>query len=211
MTDSYTTDIYTAAGYGVGGDGLGGRPAVLVVDMQVGFTNPDFPLGRLPMVHSATEKIADLLKVARAHGVPVAKCYTAYGSAADMPRWKVPAVRREFLYGNPCTALDPRIHDEHYDFTFCKSAPSMFFMTPLITFLAKHQVDTVIVTGCVTSGCVRATVIDAFSYGFRIAVPEDCCGDAEREAHDANLRDCSRRYCEVTDLHAMRQYLQKSR
>ena len=106
----FMTDIYTAAGYGAAGDGLGSKPAVLVVDMQVGFTNPAFPLGRLPMVHSATEKIADLLTVARALGVPVAKCYTAYGSAADMPRWKVPAVRQEFLYGHPCTALDPRIH-----------------------------------------------------------------------------------------------------
>ncbi len=200
-------DPYASAGYGDISDGLGDKPAVLVVDMQVGFTNPKYPLGRLPMVHTATEAIADLLKLARAHAVPVAKCYTAYGSVADMPRWKVRAVREEFLYGHPCTALDPRLHDEHYDFTFCKNAPSMFFLTPLITFLAKHQVDTVIVTGCVTSGCVRATIIDAFSYGFKIAVPADCCGDADPEAHQANLRDCSRRYCEVTDLQGAKKYL----
>ncbi len=188
-------------------DGLGTKPAVLVVDLQLGFTDPRFPLGGLPMVHAATDKTAELLEVARRHNVPVAKCYTAYGSAADMPRWKVKPVREEFFFGHPCTALDPRIHDEHYDFTFCKSAPSIFFLTPLITFLAKHQVDTVLVTGCVTSGCVRASIIDAFSYGFRIAVPEDCCGDGERAAHESNLRDCSRRYCEVTDSASMKKYL----
>jgi len=200
-------DRYTSSGYGGISDGLGTKPAVLVVDMQVGFTDPKFPLGKLPMVHAATDKIAELLRVAREQHVPVAKCYTAYGSVADMPRWKIKAVREEFLYGDPCTALDPRLHDETYDFTFCKNAPSMFFLTPLVTYLVKQKVDTVIVTGCVTSGCVRATIIDAFSYGFRIAVPEDCCGDADRASHEANLRDCSRRYCEVSDLASMCRYL----
>jgi maleamate amidohydrolase len=200
-------DDYSRIGYGALSDGLGTKPAVLVVDLQLGFTDPRFPLGGIPMVHAATDKTAELLAVARRHNVPVAKCYTAYGSAADMPRWKVKPVREEFFFGHPCTALDPRIHDEHYDFTFCKSAPSIFFLTPLITFLAKHQVDTVLVTGCVTSGCVRASIIDAFSYGFRIAVPEDCCGDGDPAAHESNLRDCNRRYCEVTDSSSMKKYL----
>jgi maleamate amidohydrolase len=201
------SDNYSKAGYGALDDGLGTKPAVLVVDLQVAFTDPRFPLGGMPMVHAATDKTAELLKVARQHAVPVAKCYTAYGSQADMPRWKVKPVREEFFYGHPCTAMDPRIHDEAYDFTFCKSAPSIFFLTPLITFLAKHQVDTVIITGCTTSGCIRASIIDAFSFGFRVAVPEDCCGDGERDAHEANLRDCGRRYCDITDAAAMKKYL----
>jgi maleamate amidohydrolase len=145
--------------------------------------------------------------VARAKKIPVAKCYTAYGSVADMPRWKVPAVREEFIYGHPCTGFEPRLHDAKYDFTFCKSAPSIFFLTPLMTFLTKHQIDTVIITGCTTSGCVRASIIDAFSYGFRISVPEDCCGDAERGPHQDNLRDCQRRYCDVSTLKEMKSYL----
>lgn len=202
------TNAYTSAGYGGVSDGLGIRPAVLVVDMQLGFTDPRFPLGGASMIHSAADHIVELLAVARANKVPVAKCYTAYGGLADMPRWKVPAVREEFIYGHPCTAFDPRLHDETYDFTFCKSAPSIFFLTPLMTFLTKHQIDSVIVTGCTTSGCVRASIIDAFSYGFRISVPEDCCGDAERGPHEENLRDCERRYCEVSDLRAMKSYLQ---
>jgi maleamate amidohydrolase len=202
------TNSYAAVGYGGTSDGLGKKPAVLVVDMQLGFTDPRFPLGGLPMVHAAVDKIGELLRVARANHVPVAKCYTAYGSVADMPRWKVPAVRAQFIHGHPCTAIDPRLHDETYDFTFCKTAPSIFFLTPLMTFLTKHQIDTVIVTGCTTSGCVRASIIDAFSYGYRISVPEDCCGDAERAPHEANLQDCARRYCEISDLRAMKAYLQ---
>jgi maleamate amidohydrolase len=196
-------DQYAGVGYGAVDEGLGSKPAILVVDLQVAFTDPKFPLGGLPMIHAATEKTAALLKVARQRGIPVAKCYTSYESARDMPRWKVKAVREEFFHGHPCTALDPRIHDENYDYTFCKGGPSIFFATPLVTFLAKNQVDTVIVTGCTTSGCVRASIIDAFSYGFRVAVPEDCCGDAERGPHEDNLRDCSRRYCQVTTSQEM--------
>lgn len=201
------SDAYTRAGFGQGGDGLGIRPAVLVVDFQLGFTDPAYPLGRSPMVHAATERTAALLAIARARSIPVAKCYTAYGSAADMPRWKVQAVREEFHYGHACTALDPRIHNARYDFTFCKSAPSIFFLTPLVTFLTKHQVDTVIITGCNTSGCVRASIVDAFSYGYRVVAAEDCCGDAERAPHEANLRDCERRYCEVLDSAVLGDYL----
>jgi maleamate amidohydrolase len=202
------TDSYSAYGYGSTTIGPGTTPAILVVDLQVAFTDPKYPLGNLPMVHAATDRTAELLAVARRKGVPVAKCYTAYGSAADMPHWKVKAVRDEFFYGHPCTALDPRIHDEQYDFTFCKSAPSIFFQTPIVTFLVKHQVDTVIITGCNTSGCVRASIVDAFSFGYRVLVPADCCGDAEPGPHESNLRDVGRRYADITDLAAMKAYLE---
>ena len=200
-------DAYTNAGYNAASAGAGEHPAVLVVDLQLAFTDPRYPLGGLPLIHAATERTGVLLKLARRKAIPVAKCYTAYHGEADMPRWKVQAVHEQFTYGHPCTALDPRIHDETYDFTFCKNAPSMFFMTPLITFLSKHRVDTVIVTGCTTSGCVRATVIDAFSYGFRVLVAEDCCGDAERQPHEDNLRDVSRRYADVSSATEIEAYL----
>lgn len=200
------TDAYRQVGYGSSAIGLGNRPAVLVVDLQVAFTDPRYPLGNLPMIHAATERTAELLEVARSRGVPIAACYTAYGSQRDMPLWKVKAVREEFLYGHPCTAMDPRIHDAD-DFTYCKSAPSMFFQTPLITFLVRQNVDTVIVTGCTTSGCVRATVVDAFSYGFRVQVAADCCGDADAGPHADALRDVGRRYADVTDAARMMEYL----
>jgi len=199
-------DAYASVGYGSFDIGVGARPAVLVVDLQVAFTDPQYPLGGLPMIHRATERTAALLEVARSRGVPIAACYTAYGSERDMPLWKVKAVREEFFYGHPCTAMDPRI-DHPSQFQYCKTGPSMFFQTPLITFLVRQNVDTVIVAGCTTSGCVRATVVDAFSLGYRVQVAADCCGDAEDGPHRDALRDVGRRYADVTDAARMMEYL----
>jgi maleamate amidohydrolase len=190
------SDTYVNVGYASANIGMGQKAAVLVVDWQLAFTDPRFELGGLPRLHAARDNTALLLKTARAAGVPVAACYTAYCSQKDMPLWKVAAVRREFFYGHECTEMDPKIHDPS-DFTYCKNAPSMFFQTPLITWLVKENVDTVFVTGCTTSGCVRATIVDAFSYGFRVQVVEDCCGDAEQGPHDDTMRDVGRRYADV--------------
>jgi maleamate amidohydrolase len=202
------SDTYRDVGYASYEIGAGVRPAVLVVDLQVAFTDPKYELGSLPMVHAARDRTAELLPLARAKKVPVAACYTAYCSLADMPLWKVRAVREEFYYGHPCTAIDARI-DHADNFTYCKNAPSMFFQTPLITFLVKNSVDTVIVTGCTTSGCVRATIIDAFSYGFRVLVPQDCVGDADETQHRSNLADVGRRYADVTDSASIRAYFER--
>ena len=200
-------DNYAAAGYSSSQIGLGQKPAVIVVDLQLAFTDPRFPIGNLPMIHAATERTAELLKVARRHNVPVASCYTAYGSQADMPHWKVKAVREEFFYGHPCTAMDPRVHEPGYDFVFCKSAPSIFFLTPLVTFLTKQRVDTVIVTGCTTSGCVRATVADAFSLGFKVVVPEECVYDRGEVSHAINLFDMQSKYGDVVSSQEVIAYL----
>jgi len=201
-----SVDAYGEAGYGCSDVGFGRRPAVLVVDLQRAFTDSRYPLGRLPMIHEATDRTAALLDLARKRGVPVAACYTAYGSQADMPLWKVKAVREEFFHGHPCTAMDPRI-DHPDNFNYCKSGPSMFFQTPLITWLVRQQVDTLIVTGCTTSGCVRATVVDGFSYGFRVQVAADCCGDADAGPHADALRDVGRRYADITDSARVAEYL----
>ncbi|HEX5461534.1 MAG TPA: isochorismatase family protein [Steroidobacteraceae bacterium] len=207
-TATRSEDAYSAAGYDASSSvGRGRHPAVLVVDLQLAFTDARYPLGKLPMVHAATERTGELLRVARTHRIPVAQCYTGYQSAADMPHWKVQPVREQFLHGHPSLAIDKRVHDARYDFSFCKSAPSIFFLTPLMAFLTKQGVDTVIVTGCTTSGCVRASVVDAFSYGFRVLVAEDCCGDAAREPHEANLRDISRRYADVISASEAEDYL----
>lgn len=192
-------DNYKDAGYGSCDIEFGRQAAILVVDFQLAFTDTAFPMGDLPLVDQAVEQTAKLLAAARPLGIPVASCYTAYNSPKDMPLWKVAAVREEFFYGHPCTEIDPRVHDPEHDFVFCKNAPSIFFNTPLTTFLIKHQVDTLIVTGCVTSGCIRASVIDGFSHGYRVFVPEDCVGDVDERAHQDNLRDMGRRYAQITN------------
>lgn len=190
------SDAYKDIGYGTIPIGRGSRPAVLVVDWQAGFADPRFPLGGNARLHHARDETARLLKTARACGVPVAAAYVAYGREAEMPFWKMPAVR-DFIHGHPSTSIDPAI-DDPSNFTFSKNAPSMFFQTPLLTILTRHQVDTVIVTGCTTSGCVRATVVDGFSYGFKVLIAEDCCGDPAEEAQRQTLLDCGRRYADVT-------------
>jgi len=206
------SDKYSGVGYDSDKQRIdfGERAAVLVVDFQLAFTDPKYPLGGLEMIQRAVERTSRLLDVARSLEVPVTSCYTAYGSEQDMPHWKVQPVRDQFYYGHPCTEMDPRVHDPEYDFVFCKSAPSIFFLTPVTTFLHKHRVDTVIITGCTTSGCIRASVNDAFSHGYRVFVPEDCVGDVDEGPHNANLRDVGRRYCEVVTAAAVEERLRQS-
>ena len=153
-----------------------------------------------PLVMRAVENTAKLLEVARRYHVPVAVCNTAYMNEREMPYWKITAVRETFRHDHPSTALDPRIYDPDYDLAVCKKGPSIFFNTGVSDYFTKERVDTVIVTGCNTSGCIRATSIDSFSYRYRTIVPEDCVGDIEEGPHRDNLRDLGRRYVDVTDL-----------
>ncbi|MEL7029238.1 MAG: isochorismatase family protein [Pseudomonadota bacterium] len=193
-------DPYSAVGYGANQIGFGERPGVVVVDFQTAFTDPQYPLGGQPMVMKAVENTATLLEAARRAGAPVASCYTAYSSARDAPRWKIPAVVNEFHHGHPCTELEPKIYDRAYDAVFCKTGPSIFFETGTVQYFIKERVDTLFVTGCTTSGCVRASVIDAFSYGFRVMVPEPCVGDVDEGPHRANLDDIGKRYADILTL-----------
>jgi len=104
-------------------------------------------------------------------------------------------------------AIDERIAPEPGEHVIVKKHASAFFGTNLANMLRAAGVDTVIVTGCTTSGCVRATTVDSFSNGFRTIVPEDCVGDQGRDAHESNLRDVHRRYAEVTNSQEVVAYL----
>lgn len=208
---TFSTDIYKEIGYESNKIGYGEKAGVAVVDLQLGFTDPKYDLGGLPMVDRATENTAVLLKAARAARLPVASCYTAYSSARDAPYWKLPIVLNEFHHGHPCTEFDPRIYEPGYDTVFCKRAPSIFFETGAVQYFLKERVDTVIVTGCTTSGCVRASIVDAFSYGFRVIVPEPCVGDVEEGPHRDNLRDVHRRYADVVELEDVMNFIEDYR
>ena len=188
---------YEERGYGKRPVGFGEKPGIIVVDFQRAFTDPTFPTGGAPLVRRALENTARLLKVARAAGVPVAACYMAYHSERDAPHWKVAGIA-ELRDGDAGTELDPLIADPSYDYVLRKSAPSIFFNTPAAAYFAKNRVDTMIVSGCITSGCVRASIVDSFSLGYRTIVPEDCVGDQELQPHQDNLRDVERRYADVT-------------
>jgi len=201
-------DRYQDKSFGTIVEGLRGKIGIAVVDFQLAFTDAAFPLGGSPLVERAVRNTARLLSVARERGVPVASCYTAYSTERDMPHWKIAAVREGFRMHDKGSALDPRIHDPDYDSVFCKSAPSIFFHTAAAPFFNKEGVETVVVTGCNTSGCVRASIVDAFSYGFRVNVPEDCVGDVEEGPHHDNLRDVGRRYADISTADEVIAYLQ---
>ena len=164
-------DPYAELTYGERPVGFGKKPAIAVVDLQLGFTDPQYPLGGRPLVVAATEHSAILVQAARHKGVPIAACAMAYKNADDMPHWKIPAMYAGSFYkGHPAIELDPRIYDAGHDLAVIKSAPSIFFATPVHQYFTRHHVDTVIVVGCMTAGCVRASVIDSFSYGWRTIV-----------------------------------------
>lgn len=189
---------YEERGYGQGEIGFGEKPGIVVVDFQRAFTDPSFATGGAPLVQRAVENTARLLRVARAAQVPVAACYMSYHSDRDAPYWKVAGIG-SLREGDAGTQLDPRIADPSYDYVLAKTAPSIFFNTAAAAYFAKNRVDTMIVTGCITSGCVRASVVDSFSLGFRTIVPEDCVGDHESGPHEDNLRDVGRRYADISD------------
>ena len=117
---------------------------------------------------------------------------------SDIGLWPVKLpVLREVTLESRWAQVDERLWDDS-DTLLVKKWPSFFHGTPLHSLLTASKRDTVIVTGCTTSGCVRATVVDAIQHGYRTLVPEDCVGDQGTDAHESNLRDVHRRYAEVT-------------
>jgi maleamate amidohydrolase len=201
-------DPWVARGYGQGEIEPGERPAVLVVDLQYAFTDPAFPMGGAPLVERAVQGTARVVAAAREAGVPVFQTVVAWREdGADIGLWtvKVPPLARVTL-DSRWAQVDERVWDDS-DVLLVKKWPSFFHGTPLASLLAAAQRDTVIVTGCMTSGCVRATTVDAFSCGYRTLVPEDCVGDQGRDGHESNLRDVHRRYAEVTTGDRVVEYL----
>jgi maleamate amidohydrolase len=191
--------IYHRAGYGMRSTGFGRRPAVVVVDLQNGFLDPANPLGRSPYILAAARHTAELLATARTHGVPI--IYTVIAirpDGADKGLWKIDL--SPCIAGTPGAEVADVVRPDPADLVLTKRAPSAFFGTDLASHLIQRGIDTVLVAGCVTSGCVRATVVDAFSYGFRVVVPEECVGDQTQDQHQANLLDIQLRYADVLPL-----------
>ncbi|MGE0418028.1 MAG: isochorismatase family protein [Acetobacteraceae bacterium] len=195
------SDIYADRGYGSRDLGFGAKIGVVVVDFQRGFTEAAFPMGGAPMVDAAVQRTVSVITAAKQAGLPVIACVNGYDSPRAAPHWKVAPVF-DLLRGTPSVDLDPRIATAEPDVVLMKTAPSIFFGTSAAAMLTKERVDTVIVTGCITSGCVRASVIDAFSLGFRVMVPHDCVGDHDPVAHAQNLKDVERRYADIIDADA---------
>ena len=201
-------DPWVRRGYGQAAIEPGERPAVLVVDLQYAFTDPAFAFGGAELIERATVNTARLAAAARRAGVPVFQTVVAWKDARDIGLWSIKLPNcTEITPDSRWAQVDVRVWDDA-DTLLVKKWPSFFHGTPLISLLTAAERDTVVVTGCTTSGCIRATTVDAFSYGLRTLVPEDCVGDQGPDAHESNLRDVHRRYAEVTSCDAVISYLE---
>jgi maleamate amidohydrolase len=204
-------DPWVRRGYGQASIEPGARPAVLVIDFQRGFIDADAPFGGSPLIERAVQNTVRLLETAREVGVPVFQTVLGWQNELDLALWTIKIPRlAEITPDSRWAEVDERLWDDR-DMLLPKKWPSMFNGTPLQSILTALARDTVIITGCTTSGCVRATAVDAFSGGFRTLIPEDCVGDMGRDAHDSNLRDVHRRYAEVTVASEVTTYLNSLR
>ena len=200
-------EVIAAAGYCAKG-GLGGRPALLVVDMTYNFCGdrPEPILASIKRWRAscgeaawhAVPRIKALIDAAHDRGVPV--IYTLRDARDD--GWDRAAQRGKNSRSDEDPALDGnRIIAElaplSGDFVLAKQKPSAFFATPLIAQLTQLRCDTVIVAGCTTSGCVRASAVDAFSYNLRVAVPQDAVFDRAEASHAISLFDMNAKYADV--------------
>lgn len=190
------TDAFAAAGYGAAPVGFGRRAAIVVVDFQLGFTGGVSPMAQSSHVAAAVETAAGVLDRARELGVPVLHTFVAYRGEWELGYWKPRVNLAEFTPDSDFARVDPRVLAET-DAVIEKRFPSAFFGTDAASILRFWDVDTVVLMGATSSGCVRASIIDSFSHGFRTIVAEDCCGDQDAQAHADNMRDVGRRYADV--------------
>ena len=182
----------------------GRKPALLVIDFQRGFTEPAVS----PLASECTQAVLatnELIRAMRGLGPII---FTAVGYAenfSDMGCWGQKCISLKTLRRNtPACDLDPRLeYDASTDLLLYKTQASAFFGTPLMGILASARCDMVIVAGCTTSGCVRASVVDAMQYGFPPFVVSDCVADRSLAQHNSNLIDMNSKYADVLNLDVM--------
>lgn len=207
--DPRDAEVYSSAGLGKS-YGFGNKVALLIIDMMVGFTGdkPEpieesikkFPFSSGEVSWPAIRNIKRILSKVREKDLPVfyAKMQGSRTTSNEKMGmkgnfWSHPAM----LEGEKGTQIVDEISPIDGEYVFDKYKPSAFFGTPLLSYLTAHNVDTLIVTGCVTSGCIRASVVDAFSYNYNVIVPEECVFDRGITTHAINLFDMQFKYADV--------------
>lgn len=179
--------------------GFGQKPALLMIDFMQGYTQPGAPLFA-PGVVSAVAESVELLASARQHGVPVVHTNIRYhpGHFADGGMWvKKAPVMKDMVEGNPLAAFCQEVLPRPEEVVISKQYASSFFGTSLASMLHAMGIDTVVLAGCSTSGCIRATAVDAVQNGFRTIVVRECVGDRHPDPHEANLFDIDSKYGDV--------------
>ncbi|MCA3280863.1 MAG: isochorismatase family protein [Roseomonas sp.] len=188
--------------------GYGRNPAVVVIDFTLAYTTPGSPFFAEGVVRAVADT-APLLQAARAAGIPVIHTKVMYHPSGADGGWfvrKVPALRN-LVQGEPLAEIDPKVAPLPEEVVIVKQYPSPFFGTPLAPMLATLGVDTLILAGCSTSGCVRAGALDGVQHGYRVIVPRECVGDRHDGPHDANLFDINAKYGDVVGRDEVIEYL----
>ncbi len=196
--------------------GLGTRPAIIVIDDMVEFVGDDphedivgsvkrFPKSSGVEGWEAIRHTASLIQVARENGVPIIY------STSGLQEISTGARHGEAIPLERGFRIVDEVAPAEKDIVIYKSAPSAFFGTSLIQHLRTLDIDTVLCCGCTTSGCVRATVVDATSYHFKVGLVEECCFDRFQTSHKINLFDMNVKYADVMSLEQAAAYLRSLR
>ena len=188
--------------------GFGERPALLVIDMVRAFTNPEMMLGA--NLDRQIEAHRPLLARAHERKIPVLFSTVMYEDA-DFKDAGIWALKQKGVVtlkaGTDGVKVDPRLDFRPTDTLLVKKYASCFFGTDLVSRLLAHRIDTLIITGCTTSGCVRASAVDACQTGFRPMVVREAVGDRSVAAHDQSLFDLQAKYADVVSLEETLAYL----
>lgn len=207
--DERDKKVYQKAGLG-SEMGIGEKAALIIVDVQYGFTgdSPEniedsiqqYPTSCGESSWQAIGHIKELLDTARKAELPI--FYTIIEGSKTFPNDRVSIKGNIFdhpalLEGEKGAQVVEELKPQYGEVVISKKKPSAFFGTPLVSYLTAKQIDTLIITGCTTSGCVRASVIDAFSYNYKVVVPEECSFDRGILSHAINLFDMQQKYADI--------------
>lgn len=210
MIGKETIARYAAQGWGTDRIGFGNRPALVVVDMQWDFVDPDSPSTCAPVAVDRLPDIRRLLDASRHAGIPV---FFSQGlvapNLADVGLWKGRAHRtgRSQVEGTRGAEIVSELQPLPSEHVVRKRRPSVFFGTDFDVFLRGLRIDTVLVAGSSMSGCVRATVVDGFSLDYRMMVVRECVVDRTIETLERNLFDVDAKYADAVSLDEVERYL----
>src|ERR1700691_3003734 len=200
-------EFFRQRGFGIK-IGFGERPALIIIDMINGFTDAAMPLGANLDTQIAAQQ--PLVKVAHERQIPVFFSTVIYeeADAKDAGIWGLKMKGSLTLTaGSEAVKVDRRLDKQPSDILLVKKYASCFFGTDLVPRLNSRRIDTLILTGCTTSGCVRATAVDAVQNGFRPMVVREAVGDRSVAAHEQSLFDLNAKYADVVSLDETLQYL----
>jgi maleamate amidohydrolase len=204
--DTADINIYRKQGWGQS-LGFGHSPALIVIDFTQGFADPAILGGG--NIQSAIDHTVRVLAAARSADIPIAftrHVYAADGSDRGLFNLKAP-ILNSLVPDAPASQIVEQLRPRDGELQLDKRYPSAFFRTDFASWLTVNGIDTLIITGCTTSGCIRATTVDCLCSGFRPVVVRDCCGDRASGPHEANLFDLQQKYADVLESGAVIDHL----